>query len=185
MLLIVGTLLATLAPATPTRPHPSDCSLFYADSSSAWLKAPDGWVLDCEAGKHQGAIVVAYRRGESWQNGKAVMYLNAAANHDGVRLTVDDAMREDSVSWTGNSDDVIIRAAPALRTKAGDAIQVRRFQSEKYKSYEAVAYVPCTSGVWLVVLTARSPADFDAAYPDFAKLVASYEPGPAVAQEKK
>jgi len=175
--------LTAIALAPMPRAIEQDCGLFYADSSSAWLAAPEGWLLDCKAGRDQGAIVVLYRKGESWKTGKAVMYANIARNDGAKRLTVSDAISGDSSSWSKNSSDVVVTVRPSLRTKGGDSAAVRGFSTAKFKDYEAVAYIPCESGVWLLVLTARSPSDFDAAYPDFAKLVASYAPGPVVKQQ--
>src|SRR5207244_11082400 len=42
------------------------------------ITAPEGWVLDNEAGKSQGMPCVLYPKGSSWSDAKTVMYANIA-----------------------------------------------------------------------------------------------------------
>jgi hypothetical protein len=144
------------------------------DSSSILLAAPAGWVMDPESGKHDGPEVVFYRAGESWQNGTAVMYAHALAF---TAPGLADAIAVDEEDFRSRAPDMRIAPGEPLRLAGTMTAQVRTFASASLGDYEVVAYVPDPRRVWVIVLTARSQAAYDQAYPDWVRLVRSYASG--------
>src|SRR5690348_7645586 len=59
------------------------------------ITAPEGWVLDTEAGKEQGFSCVLYPKGSSWGDAKTAMYANLAGSEwEGVNAFVAMAIKE-------------------------------------------------------------------------------------------
>jgi len=59
------------------------------------ISAPEGWVVDNEAGLNQGMPCVLYPKGSSWSDAKTVMYANmAGAELEGVNAFVEMAIKE-------------------------------------------------------------------------------------------
>jgi len=119
-------------------------------------------------------VAVFYRRGESWQKGAAVMYVNTVLPSGTDTANVEVVAHDDSVHFAHDMADLTVVAAPPLRTSDGRTVIIRRFASTKHGSYEAVAYVMERRVTPIIVLTARSKRAFDAALNAFARLVESY-----------
>src|SRR5437773_11204370 len=67
----------------------------YGPKASFNISAPEGWVVDNEAGKEQGMPCVLYPKGSSWSEAKTVMYANmAGAEFEGVNTFVETAIEE-------------------------------------------------------------------------------------------
>lgn len=161
----------------PARGPAGQSGLVYSDSASFWIDAPAGWVLDAEAGRRDGPIVVLYRQGQSWRTGEPVMYANVmTANGTSIAA----AIRADSSEWGTQVKDLVFRARDSVATAGGGFAQIRVFESASTRHYETVAYLAGPKRVWLLVLTARSAAAHENAFADFLTLVKSYAPGPAV-----
>src|SRR5437867_10360264 len=59
------------------------------------ISAPEGWVVDNEAGVNQGMPCVLYPKGSSWSDAKTVMYANIASpEFEGVNAFVATAIKE-------------------------------------------------------------------------------------------
>ena len=56
--------------------------IVYGPKAAFDIAAPDGWVLDNESGQQQGFPCVLYPKGESWANGRTVMYAEIAEFED-------------------------------------------------------------------------------------------------------
>jgi len=69
--------------------------IVYGPKASFNISAPEGWVVDNEAGKEQGMPCVLYPKGSSWSDAKTVMYANmAGAEFEGVNAFVEMAIKE-------------------------------------------------------------------------------------------
>ena len=152
--------------------------LVYADSTSFWVDAPRGWVLDAESGRGDGAIAVLYRQGESWRAGEAVMYANAFTPKSGFSAVIPAVVRSDSARWAGQVPDLVYTVRDSVRTMGGAFAHMRTFRSTATQHFDTVAYLQADGRVWVLVLTARSLAAHEAASADFVSLVKSYAPGP-------
>lgn len=53
--------------------------IVYGPKAAFKIDAPEGWVLDNEAGQEQGLPCVLYPKGSSWQEAKTIMYARIAS----------------------------------------------------------------------------------------------------------
>src|SRR5438034_10584133 len=69
--------------------------IVYGPKAGFNVSAPEGWVVDNEAGKEQGMPCVLYPKGSSWRDAKTVMYANLAGSEwEGVDAFVTMAIQE-------------------------------------------------------------------------------------------
>jgi hypothetical protein len=155
-------------------------ALVYADTISFFLEAPAGWLIDCEAGKSQGALTVLYRVGESWETGRAVMYASVLTDGDSTPIPFSKRVQGEVADWRGRVPDARVNSLASLTVKGGGRAAVRRFQSPSRHLFEIVAYIPRGRIMPLLTLTARNEKEFNRALPAFKRLVRSYAPGPVV-----
>src|ERR1700747_1489528 len=67
----------------------------YGPKTAFNISAPEGWVVDNEAGKEQGMPCVLYPKGSSWSDAKTVMYANTAGpSLGGEKVLVETAHKE-------------------------------------------------------------------------------------------
>ena len=61
--------------------------IVYGDNHAFAVKAPQGWALDNKSGVSNGIHAVFYPLGSTWQDSRAVMYVNTASKDakDGKR----------------------------------------------------------------------------------------------------
>jgi hypothetical protein len=152
--------------------------LVTVDSTSFWIDAPHGWVLDTEAGRRDGAIAVLYRQGESWKSGDPVVSASVITPKSGFNAVVPAAVRSDSARWAGQVPDLVFAVRDSVRTVSGVFARICTYRSASRRRYETVAYMQADARVWMLTLSAGSVASYDAASADFVSLVTSYAPGP-------
>jgi hypothetical protein len=69
--------------------------IVYGPKAAFNIAAPEGWVLDNEAGADQGLPCVLYPKGESWANARTVMYPKIAGTQfEDVNAFVTMAIKE-------------------------------------------------------------------------------------------
>jgi hypothetical protein len=168
----------------PARGAGEKAALVYSGSESLLIDTPAGWILDSEAGRQDGPIAVMYRKGTTWQTSEPVMYVSEYSAKGSGPITVNDVVKADVEKWGAALSELVVTEGVAVKTAGGQIATVRKFQSVREKHYEAVAYFQGARRVWLLVLAARTSADYDAAYPDFLKWIKSYAPGPTVEVQK-
>jgi hypothetical protein len=178
-MLAIG-LSSTLLGQAPARGPKGQGGLVYSGSASFWIDAPPGWVLDPDAGRADGPIVVLYRQGKTWQTSEPVMYANVNIARDAQSISVASVIASDIARWRAQVVDLIVTDGSDVKTSGGQAAIIRVFESASAKHYEAVAYIAGEQRVWLLVLAARTSTAYKASYPEFLQLVKSYAPGPTV-----
>jgi tetratricopeptide (TPR) repeat protein len=121
------------------------------------ISAPEGWVVDNEAGVNQGFPCVLYPKGSSWSDAKTVMYANMAGpEFEGVHAFVEMAIQEMKAKHgipkqkiasgkTQDGHDYFINEYPATKT---------------YSQWERVGYVQLPDAVAFIVLTSRDQASY-------------------------
>ena len=121
------------------------------------LTAPEGWVLDTEAGKGQGFSCVLYPKGSSWADGKTVMYANVASPQwEGVNAFVTMAIKEMKAKHGIPKEKIA-----SGKTKDGHDYFINEYPATKtYSQWERVAYVQLPQGVGYIVLTSRDRASY-------------------------
>jgi tetratricopeptide (TPR) repeat protein len=129
----------------------------YGPKAGFNISAPEGWVVDNEAGKEQGMPCVLYPKGSSWRDAKTVMYANIAGTEfEGVNAFVAMAIK-DMEKIHGRPKEKIASG----KTKDGHDYFINEYPATKtYSQWERVGYVQLPRGVALIVLTSRDKASY-------------------------
>ena len=129
----------------------------YGPKTGFNISAPEGWVVDNEAGKEQGMPCVLYPKGSSWRDAKTVMYANVAGTEfEGVNVFVAMAIKE-MEKIHGRPKEKIASG----KTKDGHDYFINEYPATKtYSQWERVGYVQLPRGVAYIVLTSRDKASY-------------------------
>jgi tetratricopeptide (TPR) repeat protein len=129
----------------------------YGPKAGFNISAPDGWVVDNEAGKEQGMPCVLYPKGSSWRDAKTVMYANVAGTEfEGVNVFVAMAIKE-MEKIRGRPKEKIASG----KTKDGHDYFINEYPATKtYSQWERVGYIQLPEGVAFIVLTSRDKASY-------------------------
>src|SRR6266567_7618806 len=121
------------------------------------ISAPEGWVVDNEAGLNQGMPCVLYPKGSSWSDAKTVMYANmAGAEFEGVNAFVAMAIKEMEKNHGRPKEKIAFG-----KTKDGHDYLINEYPATKtYSQWERVGYVQLPRGVAFIVLTSRDKASY-------------------------
>jgi tetratricopeptide (TPR) repeat protein len=121
------------------------------------ITAPEGWVLDTEAGKGQGFPCVLYPKGSSWGDAKTAMYANVAGPQwEGINGFVAMAIKEMKAKH-GTPKEKIASG----KTKDGHDYFINEYPATKtYSQWERVGYIQLPQGVGYIVLTSRDQANY-------------------------
>ena len=145
----------------------SICTLLGAETSPAGsvygpkagfnISAPEGWVVDNEAGKEQGLPCVLYPKGSSWADAKTVMYANMAGSQwEGVNAFVSVAIKEMKAKHGIPKEKIA-----SGKTKDGHDYFINEYPATKtYSQWERVGYIQLPRGVAYIVLTSRDKASY-------------------------
>jgi hypothetical protein len=129
--------------------------IVYGAEAAFDIAAPDGWVLDNESGRQQGQPCVLYPKGESWANGRTVMYADIADVED-VNAFVAKAIKE-MAKKHGKPKEKIA----AGKTKDGRAYFINEYPATKsYSQWERVGYVQLPHGVAYIVLSSHDKTSY-------------------------
>ena len=129
----------------------------YGPKAGFNFTAPEGWVVDNEAGKEQGMPCVLYPKGSSWRDAKTAMYANLAGTEfEGVDVFVAEAIKE-MEKIRGRPKEKIASG----KTKDGHDYFINEYPATKtYSQWERVGYVQLPRGVAFIVLTSRDKASY-------------------------
>src|SRR5436309_10287004 len=121
------------------------------------ISAPEGWVVDNEAGVNQGLPCVLYPKSSSWRDAKTVMYANIARpKFEGVNAFVATAIKEMKAKH-GTPKEKIASG----KTKDGHDYFVNEYPATKtYSQWERAGYVQLPQGVAYIVLSSRDQASY-------------------------
>src|SRR5437899_6127577 len=134
------------------------------------VSAPEGWVVDNEAGKGQGMPCVLYPKGSSWSDAKTVMYAKLASTlYEGVNVFVAWAIK-DMEKIHGRPKEKIASG----KTKDGHDYFINEYPATKtYSQWERVGYVQLPRGVAYIVLTSRNKASHEKDSDELEKVLKS------------
>ncbi len=121
------------------------------------ISAPEGWVVDNEAGVNQDMPCVLYPKGSSWSDAKTVMYAKVASPQwEGVNAFVAWAIQGMKAKH-GTPKEKITSG----KTKDGHDYFINEYPATKtYSQWERVGYVQLPQGVAYIVLTSRDQASY-------------------------
>jgi tetratricopeptide (TPR) repeat protein len=121
------------------------------------ITAPEGWVLDTEAGKGQDMPCVVYPKDSSWADAKTVMYAKVAnPQWEGVNTFVQWA-----IQGMKEKHGLPKEKIASGKTKDGHDYFINEYPATKnYSQWERVGYVQLPQGVAYIVLTSRDQASY-------------------------
>ena len=137
--------------------EPSPAGSVHGPKAGFNITAPDGWVIDAEAGKEQDFPCVLYPKGSSWSDAKTVMYAKLAApQFEGVNTFVQWAIK--------NMEKIHGRPKEKIasgKTKDGHDYFINEYPATKtYSQWERVGYVQLPEGVAFIVLSSCDQASY-------------------------
>ena len=138
------------------------------------LAEPSGWKIDSESGKKDGAPVVYYPRGGSWEASSVVMYANSAIKKcqpsPALRSFIESEVRE----FKQRSPGVKISDVGSLDAD-GRKVILRKYEGDRFGNHELVAYIEEKTAIVSITISAKSAQEFKDSYPAFKELVTSYQ----------
>jgi tetratricopeptide (TPR) repeat protein len=145
--------LSTGVPAQENNP----AGIVHGPKAAFNISAPEGWVVDNQAGVEQGMPCVLYPKGSSWADAKTVMYANIAGTEfEDVNVFVAMAIKE-MEKIHGRPKEKIASG----KTKDGHDYFINEYPATKtYSQWERVGYVQLPQGVAFIVLTSRDKASY-------------------------
>jgi hypothetical protein len=152
----------------------SKTGIVYGKNHAFLVEAPDGWVLDNQAGLSEGLFAVFYQEGESWQYGKVVMYVNTASLEHRKHKTLNRLIKSDIRDFKKHSRNIKIVYGDTLLTQDSSSAFVVNFFGDNFGNYESVAYIDAGKVAVMIVMSAKSEALYNENYPAFKLLVQSY-----------
>jgi hypothetical protein len=147
--------------------------IVYGDDHAFIIEAPDGWVLDNQAGVQNGLHAVFYKKGSSWKDGTVVMYANTAHKSNKGSESLDALIKTDFDRFKSHSSDIRMIDAGKVKIGKKEAV-IKKFVGDKWGNYETVAYIDESKIISILVMTSRNKKEFDDSYPSFIQLVKSY-----------
>ncbi|MBP7864324.1 MAG: hypothetical protein KA419_00130 [Acidobacteria bacterium] len=158
-------------PSDPAIPGPGS-GLLFGENYLFRITAPDGWVLDNQSGRTMGLDAVFYPKGESWEKTEIRMYVQVWQK-EGKGLK--EIVEEDIRNYRKTFPALKVGDEEPIRLTSGKAALVKQFVGGNDGAVESVAWFDEKRVVVALVLSAKSVPFFDAARPDFVKLVLSYD----------
>jgi hypothetical protein len=153
-----GSLLCLLAAAVSISAQPNYAGgVVYGPKAAFNISAPEGFVLDNQSGQNQGLPCVLYRKGQSWADGKTVIYAKiAGTEYEDVNEFVAMAIKEMKAKH-GTPKEKIASG----KTKDGRDYFINEYPATKnYSQWERVGYVQLPHAVAYIVLSSRDKASY-------------------------
>lgn len=163
----------SLAQESPSVPKGGNTGILYGENHAYSLTAPQGWVLDNQAGVDQGIHAVFYPVGFSWAKAPAVMYTSVWMK-DAENPTLKAIMENDVKAFNERAENLKVTEAPDIGIGKDKKALVRYFTGDVHGNFEAIAYIDEEKLVVLVVLSSNNSKDFESTKRAFESLVKSY-----------
>jgi len=131
--------------------------IVYGPKAAFNIAAPEGWVLDNQAGVEQGLPCVLYPKGSSWADAKTIMYAKIASTQfEDVNAFVAMAIKE-MAKTQGKPKEKIASG----KTHDAHDYFINEYRATKnYSQWERVAYVQLPHAVAFIVLSSRDHASY-------------------------
>jgi tetratricopeptide (TPR) repeat protein len=165
---VIACLALLILPAGVRGQEKYPAGTVYGPKAGFNVSAPEGWVVDNEAGVNQGLPCVLYPKGSSWADAKTVMYANMASPlYEGVHAFVETAINEMKAQH-----GVPKQKVASGKTKDGHDYFINEYPATKtYSQWERVGYVQLPQGVAYIVLTSRDKASYQKDSGELEKLL--------------
>lgn len=167
---------STIAPDPAAAPAVSEgaTALLSGAGHTFLVTAPQGWVLDSEAGRADGLHAVFYPVGSTWTGTSAFMYAVGVGAERGHDQTLDAFIAGDVAAMRKHVPALRVRPAQELPTADGKRAAVRLVSGGAPGDEEAVAFIREPRAIVVLALTSHDHASFARSRAAFDSLVASY-----------
>jgi hypothetical protein len=149
-----------------------NCSIIKYGNKGIIIKAPKGWILDCESGSESGINAVFYKNGETWQNAKTVMYLKFASLKMENQSNLNDLILYDTKTFKENYEGIEIKTKEKIELEKFGGI-IKYFGGGNYESFEYLAYLDLNEFAIMTTISSRTKSDLNENYPVFKELLKS------------
>jgi hypothetical protein len=131
--------------------------IVYGPKAAFNISAPQGWVLDNEAGAEQGLPCVLYPKGSSWSDAKTIMYAKiASTQYEDVDQFVARAIKE-----MKDRHGLPKEKIESGKTRDGRSYFINEYPATKnYSQWERVAYIQLPHAVAYIVLSSRDEPSY-------------------------
>ncbi len=131
--------------------------IVYGPKAAFNISAPEGWVLDNEAGAEQGLPCVLYPKGSTWADAKTIMYAKIASTQfEDVEKFVAMAIKE-MQKVHGKPKEKI----ESGKIRDGQPYFINEYPATtNYSQWERVAYVQLPKAVAYIVLSAKDEPSY-------------------------
>ena len=131
--------------------------IVYGPKAAFNISAPEGWVLDNEAGAEQGLPCVLYPKGSSWSDASTIMYAKIASmQYEDVDKFVAIAIKE-----MKDRHGLPKEKIESGKTRDGRSYFINEYPATKnYSQWERVAYIQLPHAVAYVVLSSRDESSY-------------------------
>jgi hypothetical protein len=164
---------ANAAPMSPATVQ-GDGGIVYGEHHSFSIESPPGWTLDNQSGASQGLHAVLYRVGLDYKTAPVIMYANGNDRRGNSIESLEEFIANDTAGYRSESPSLSVSKLPPITLEDGRSATVIGFRGDRWGNVEAVAYIPEKASINMLVLSARTEHDFNAAYEDFSHFVHSY-----------
>ena len=145
--------------------------IVYGPKAAFHISAPEGWVLDNQAGAEQGLPCVLYPKGSSWQEAKTIVYAKIASTQfENAEAFVAKAIKEmKGVHGTPK------QKVEAGKTGDGRAFFINEYPATKsYSQWERIAYIQLPKAVAYIVLSSRDEPSYRKDSPALREVLKSF-----------
>ena len=149
-----------------------NCSILKYENKGIIIKAPNGWVLDCESGSESGISAVFYKKGETWENAETVMYINFASLKIENQNNLNDLISFDIENFKENYEGIEIKTKEKIKLENFGGI-IKYFGGGTYKSFEYLAYLDLKEFAIMTIISSRSESALNNNYSNFKELLKS------------
>jgi hypothetical protein len=168
-LFICLALLLFCSPVSARETYPG--GIVYGPKAAFHISAPDGWVLDNQAGAEQGLPCVLYPKGSSWQEAKTIIYAKIASTQfEDVDAFVTKAIKEmQEVHGTPK------QKVESGKTGDGQPFIINEYPATKsYSQWERIAYIQLPKAVAYIVLSSRDEPSYRKDSPALREVLKSF-----------
>ncbi len=160
--------------------EPSPFGIVYGPKGAFNIKAPEGWVIDNEAGL--GLPCVLFRKGETWETADPLMYTKIA----GTDATDYEAFAKKAIAeMKKQRGDFPVKRIASGKTADGQSYFVNECSpTEEYTRCERVAYIQMPRAVAYVVFSAEKRATLEKHERALTQLLESFRAMDAKTEQK-
>ena len=145
--------------------------IVYGPKAAFHISAPEGWVLDNQAGAEQGLPCVLYPKGSTWADAKTIIYAKIASTQfENAEAFVAKAIKEMQEVHGRPKQKV-----ESGKTGDGQPFFINEYPATKsYSQWERIAYIQLPKAVAYIVFSARDEASYRKNFPALNEVLKSF-----------